>query len=341
MKRVAVVILNWNGKKFLQEFLPSVIEHSDVPDTEIIVADNSSDDGSVGHVMQNYPDVRIIRFDKNYGFAEGYSRALAQIESEYFVLLNTDIQVTPGWLPPLINAMEQNENIAACMPRIRSFHQRNSFEYAGASGGFIDTFGYPFCRGRILDHIEKDSGQYDNNIKVFWASGACLVIRSSVYFHAGGLDGIFFAHMEEIDLCWRIHRLGYEISCIPQSVVYHVGGGSLPNNNPRKIYLNYRNNLYLLFKNLPAGRLFPVMFVRLLMDVLSAAVYLSRGKGKFFMAVIRAHLTFYRNIPVLFKKRKLNEVTTGKSNIYGIYPGSIVFDYFFRNKRTFSQLKFK
>lgn len=341
MKRVAIVILNWNGKKFLQEFLPSIIEYSKIPDSEIIVADNNSGDGSVEYVAQKHPDIRIIRFDKNYGFAEGYSKALPQIESEYFVLLNTDVQVTPGWLSPLIDSMEQNENIAACMPRIRSFHQKDSFEYAGAAGGFIDTFGYPFCRGRILGYIEKDSGQYDNKIKVFWASGACLVIRKSVYLHTGGFDGIFFAHMEEIDLCWRIHRLGYEICCVPQSVVYHVGGGSLPNDNPRKIYLNYRNNLYLLFKNLPAGRLFPVLFVRILMDILSAIVYLIQGKGWFFAAVIRAHLAFYRDVPLLCKKRKLNKSTAGKSNVYGIYHGSIVFDYFFRSKRTFSQLKCK
>ncbi len=341
MKHVAVVILNWNGKKFLQEFLPSVIEHSDMLDSEIIVADNNSDDGSVEYVMQEHPDVRIIRFEKNYGFAEGYSKALAQIESKYFVLLNTDVQVTPGWLSALIDTMEQNQNIAACMPKIRSFRQQDSFEYAGAAGGFIDIFGYPFCRGRILSHIEEDSGQYNNNIKVFWASGACLFIRSSVYFHAGGFDDIFFAHMEEIDLCWRIHRLGYEIRCIPQSVVYHVGGGSLPNNNPRKIYLNYRNNLYLLFKNLPAGRLFPVIFIRMLMDGISAVIYLFQGKGKFFGVVVKAHMAFYRNIPILFKKRKLNKSTTGKSKLYGIYPGSIVFDYFFRSKRTFSQMEFK
>ncbi|MBN2480311.1 MAG: glycosyltransferase [Bacteroidales bacterium] len=345
MTHVAVVILNWNGEKFLQDFLPSVVAYSSGPGTEIIVADNGSSDGSVDYVTQNHPDIRIIRFEKNHGFAAGYHKALSQIRSEYFVLLNTDVQLTHEWLSPLISTLEQDAGIAACMPKIRSFRQQDYYEYAGAAGGFIDALGYPFCRGRILDQTEKDNGQYDDNMRIFWASGACLVIRSSAYFEAGGLDGIFFAHMEEIDLCWRLHRLGYTIFCIPGSVVYHVGGGSLPNNNPRKIYLNYRNNLYLLFKNLPAGKLFPVLFIRMIMDLLSAVLYLSQGKGRFFTAVIRAHLAFYRNIPVLIKERKLNKTKIDKAatvtvRIREIYAGSIVFDYFFRKKRTFSQLKF-
>ncbi|MBN1159228.1 MAG: glycosyltransferase family 2 protein [Bacteroidales bacterium] len=345
MSRVAIVILNWNGQKFLQEFLPSVIEHSDVQDTEIFIADNCSDDGSVEFVRQKYPGVKMIRFDRNYGFAGGYNKALKRIESEYFVLLNTDVQVTSGWLSPLINEMDQDKNIAACMPKIRAFRQQDSFEYAGAAGGFIDTFGYPFCRGRILNQIEKDTGQYDENMRIFWASGACLAIRSSAYSEAGGLDSTFFAHMEEIDLCWRLHRLGYSVNCIPGSIVYHVGGGSLPNNNPRKIYLNYRNNLYLLLKNLPVQQMIPVLAIRMIWDVLSAMIYLFNGSGNFTTAVFKAHLDFYRNIPVLLKKRRLHKSVSGippaeTVRIREIYTGSIVFDFFFRRKRTFSELKF-
>lgn len=340
MRTVTVILLNWNGKKFLQDFLPSVVANSNYRDTEIIIADNHSDDGSVEFLTQTYPGIRLIRFDKNLGFAGGYQKALEQIQSRYFVLLNTDVKVTENWLRPLIDTMENDNSIGACMPKIKSSDRPDCFEYAGASGGFIDTFGYPFCRGRILGTIERDTGQYDDSRRVFWASGACLAVRSSSYFKAGGLDDLFFAHMEEIDLCWRLQNLGQFVYCLPRSVVYHVGGGSLPNNNPRKIYLNYRNNLYLLFKNLSSGRLLPVIFTRMLMDVVSAFVYLFQGSVSFSFAVVKAHFDFYCHIPVLVRKRKLIGSKAGTAKLPGIYHGSIVFDYFFRKKRFFSQLDF-
>jgi GT2 family glycosyltransferase len=338
MTNIAVVILNWNGRHYLQQFLPSVCMHSEIPDTEIIIVDNCSSDGSVNFVKENFPQVRVIEFDRNYGFAMGYYKALELLESTYFVLLNSDVKVTAGWLSPLCRLMDSNSELGACMPKILAFNQTDSFEYAGASGGFIDRLGYPFCRGRILSTLETDKGQYDDFREVFWASGACMFVRSTAYKKAGGLDGEFFAHMEEIDLCWRMQRLGYKVAVVPDSIVFHVGGGTLPNNTPRKLYLNYRNNLFLLFKNLPIFQLIPVVFIRMILDGLSAMVYLVNGSGHLFIAVIRAHLAFQRRIPLLIKMRRQlkGPIRTGK--IGSIYPGSIVFDYFIRRKQTFGQL---
>jgi GT2 family glycosyltransferase len=338
MTNVAVVILNWNGRHYLQQFLPSVCRYSDLPGTEIIVADNGSNDDSVNFLKDLYPAVRLIEFDKNYGFAMGYCMALDQIEATYYVLLNSDVEVTPGWLVPLFDTMEAKPGVGSCMPRLLAFEQKEFFEYAGASGGYIDRFGYPFCRGRILNVIEKNTGQYNDLRSIFWASGACMFVRAAAYKKAGGLDGEFFAHMEEIDLCWRMHRVGYTSVVVPQSTVYHVGGGTLPNNTPRKLYLNYRNNLFLLFKNLPVYQLFPVVFIRMVLDGMSAFVYLLNGSGRFFFAVVRAHLAFYRRIPLLIRLRRRlkGKIRTGK--IGDIYPGSIVFDFFVRRKRYFSEL---
>jgi GT2 family glycosyltransferase len=338
MIRIAVVILNWNGLHYLQRFLPLVCRYSDLPDTRIFVVDNGSIDGSVVFVQQAFPDVNLMTYEMNLGFAPGYFKALQQIDASYYVLLNSDVEVTPHWLVPLYKNMEEDPMIGASMPKLRAYDQKQYFEYAGASGGFIDRFGYPFCRGRILNSIEQDLGQYDDSREIFWASGACMFIRASAYHKAGGLDSEFFAHMEEIDLCWRLKRLGYTIMAVPQSTVYHVGGGTLPNNNPHKLYLNYRNNLFLLFKNLSICQLFPLIFLRMLLDCLSALVYLGSGSGAFFIAVVRAHLAFIRRIPLLIKKRREFTGTIHSIKIKEIYPGSILIDFFIRKKRCFDQL---
>ncbi len=339
MTKIAVVILNWNGINFLKEFLPNVIEFSKHDDIEVYVVDNGSTDGSVDFLESLKPEIKIIAFDHNYGFAPGYARALRMISARYYLLLNSDVEVTPGWLLPLIEAMENDMSVAACMPKIKSYRQKDYFEYAGASGGYIDIFGYPFCRGRILSSIEKDTGQYDQETEIFWASGACMLIRADAYFEAGELDSDFFAHMEEIDLCWRFKRLGYKVMCIPQSTVYHVGGGTLPNNNAHKLYLNYRNNLFLLCKNQPGHELVFILPLRLLFDWLSAMIYLTTSPP-FCKAVIKAHLSFIKALPsLILKRRKVNRIAK-KGSWPQIYKGSIVFDFFCREIRYFKQLNF-
>jgi GT2 family glycosyltransferase len=338
MIRIAVVILNWNGLHYLQKFLPLVCGYSDLPDTKIFVVDNGSTDGSVVYVQKTFPDVNLMVYEMNLGFAPGYFKALQQIKASYYVLLNSDVEVTPNWLVPLYNTLEKDPMIGAVMPKLKAYDQKEYFEYAGASGGFIDRFGYPFCRGRILNSIEQDQGQYDESRKIFWASGACMFIRASAYHQAGGLDSEFFAHMEEIDLCWRLRRLGYTIMAIPQSTVYHVGGGTLPNNNPHKLYLNYRNNLFLLFKNLTIYQLFPLILLRMFLDWLSALAYLGSGSGSFFVAVVRAHMAFIRRIPLLAKKRKEFAGSVHSDRILEIYPRSILIDFFIRKNRYFNQL---
>lgn len=337
MQKVAIVILNWNGEIFLKKFLPRIVSNSITSGVEVIIADNGSTDGSISYLEDNYPAIRIIKLDTNYGYASGYNLALKQVESEYYVLLNSDIDVPQGWLTPMIEFMDNHPNAAACMPKIMDYNNPSHFEYAGAAGGFIDFFGYPYCRGRILSCIEEDKGQYDVPLEVFWASGACLFIRSKVYWDAGGLDDDFFAHMEEIDLCWRTHNLGYSNWCIPSSRVYHVGGGTLPNNNPRKLYYNYRNSLYMLFKNLPESRLFLVIFTRLVLDGLSALAYLAKGKFSFLNAVFMSHCTFWGNIGKLRKKRKKLRSKIIKKNNY-ILKRSILIDFFLLKRKTFNSL---
>ena len=250
--KTAVVILNWNGRGFLEKFLPNVIEYtSTTTGAEVIVADNGSTDDSVKWLTANHPDTRLIKFNTNYGFTGGYNKALAEINAEYYVLLNSDIEVTPNWLEPLVQLMDSNPNIAACMPKLKAYHKKDYFEYAGAAGGFIDKYGYPFCRGRILDTIEKDTEQYDDAYEIFWATGASLMVRAGLYHAVKGLDEDFFAHMEEIDLCWRLQRIGYKIMCEPQSVVYHVREGALPNNSPRELFTICRDNWMTMYKKLP------------------------------------------------------------------------------------------
>ena len=336
--KTAIVILNWNGRNYLEQFLPSVIQHSTLPYSEIYVADNGSDDDSVKFLKEKYPQINLILFDKNHGFTGGYNKALKQIEAEYYVLLNSDVELTENWINPIIELMDSDNKIAAASPKLKAYHDKSKFEYAGASGGFIDKFGYPFCKGRIISKTETDSGQYDEITEVFWASGACLFVRADLYHKFKGLDEDFFAHMEEIDLCWRFKNAGYKIINYNLSEVYHVGGGALPKENPFKIYLNFRNNLLLLLKNLPSDKVFSVIFMRMILDSLSAFIYLISGKFSFFTAVIKAHIAFYGLIGKFRKKRKSLK---HKKSHTEIYNKSIVIDFFIRKKRKFSDLKIK
>ena len=292
--KVAVVILNWNGVSFLEKFLPNVLTCTG-DEAEIIVADNASTDNSVAFIRQHFPDVRLISNDRNFGYAQGYNIALSQIEADYYVLLNSDVEVTPNWITPIIELMESDPSIAACQPKLLSYDRRQELEYAGAGGGFIDKLGYPFCRGRLFQTLEQDNGQYDDTREVFWASGACMFVRSSVFWEAEGLDKDFFAHMEEIDFCWRVKNIGYRVMYCGASTVYHVGGGSLPKSAARKTYLNIRNNLVMLYKNLPAEEIRKTFFKRYFLDGIAAIHFLlSSGSFKICWAVARAHASFLR-----------------------------------------------
>ena len=339
MKKVSVVILNWNGVGMLQKFLPKVIEYSVNQGVEICVADNASTDESVSYLQTNFPNVRLILLDKNYGFAEGYNRALQQVEAEYVVLLNSDVEVTPHWLEPLVEYMDAHPEVAACQPKIRSERNKEYFEYAGAAGGYLDKYGYPFCRGRIFDVVEKDEGQYDTVSSVFWATGAALFIRLKDYWEAGGLDGRFFAHMEEIDLCWRLRSRGRGIACIPQSVVYHVGAATLKKENPRKTFLNFRNNLLMLYKNLPEKDLKHVMFVRGLLDWVATFVFLLKGDGKNARAVWQARKEFKHICPDFASSRTENLAKATGQSIPEKVDYSILWKFHACGKKVFSRLK--
>ena len=326
-----VVILNWNGRQHLERFLPSVLA-STPKEIEVVVADNGSTDDSCDYLRQCFPQVRVIQLDRNYGFAEGYDRVLEQLEADYFVLLNSDVETPEGWIQPLVETLEQNPDMAALAPKLRAWTERDQFEYAGAAGGFIDALGYPFCRGRILSNIEMDQGQYDDARDVFWASGACLMFRASVFRELGGFDARFFAHMEEIDLCWRAQLAGYRIGIEPRSVVYHLGGGTLAVGSAGKTYLNFRNNLAMLYKNLPEGRLYMTLLCRMLLDGGSALVWLLTGKWAYFKAVVRAHRDFYRWLPELRKQRRqIQACAVSKARF--IYKGSILLRYMMGHKR--------
>jgi len=333
MPTVAVVILNWNGKKYLEQFLPSLIEYSGAK-VEIIVSDNASTDDSVTFVQQQYPQIRIIRNPENEGFARGYNLALKQVIADYYILLNSDIEVTPDWINPVISLMESDPLIGACQPKIRSYHHRDEFEYAGAAGGYIDEYGYPFCRGRLFLTIEKDTGQYEDQVEIFWATGACLFLRSKLFHQLGGFDEDFFAHMEEIDFCWRLHNYGYRVMYCPGSMVYHIGGGTLPKASWRKTYLNFRNNFMLLYKNLPAKLLFKIFATRLFLDGVAAFKFLIQAGFKDFWAVGHAHLSFYMALPSLYQKRK--HLKHGSMKM--MYKRNVVVEYYLRRKRLFSQL---
>jgi GT2 family glycosyltransferase len=304
--KVAVVILNWNGKELLQQFLPSVIKNSQ--EAEVYVIDNASTDESITFLQRHYPSVKIVGLDKNYGYAGGYNKGLQQIEADVYALVNSDLQVSKDWLAPVIREFEQNPDTAIVQPKIKDYKNPRMFEYAGAAGGFIDMFGYPYCDGRILFKIEEDTGQYDKRKKIFWASGACFFVRKEVFDKLNGFDESFFAHQEEIDFCWRSHHLGHQAVYIPQSTVYHLGGASLTHQNPFKTYLNFRNNLLMLFKNLPASLLLPVIFTRLILDGMSGVVFLFQGKPKHTWAVVKAHFGFYKRIPSAWNKRSQKTV---------------------------------
>ena len=325
---IAVVILNWNGLGMLQAYLPTLIERTTCPGAFIVVADNGSTDGSVAWLQAEHPEIRTLCLDRNYGFTGGYNRALREIDADYYVLLNSDIEVGEKWLEPLAGFMEEHPEVGICQPKVLSMAERDRFEYAGAAGGFIDHLGYPFCRGRILSNLEKDSGQYDEPVECFWATGACMMVRSAIYHHLGGLDELFFAHMEEIDFCWRAKLLGYQVWCMPASTVWHVGGGTLPNNSPRKLYFNYRNNLLMLYKNLPDSVRARRIFVRRVLDGLSACVYLLTGKWSFFTAVWKAHRDYRR----LRREEDPSPFEEERNNI-GVYYRSIIFRFFLSGKK--------
>ena len=337
MISTAVVILNWNGRQHLEQFLPSVVKHTP-RQVRIIVADNGSTDNSVSYVKVNYPTVEIIELKENHGFAKGYNLALEQVDAECFVLLNSDVEVTEGWLEPLVATITNDPNVGAVAPKLRSYGYREKFEYAGAAGGYIDLLGYPFCRGRILSTLEDDRGQYDDKREVFWASGAAFCCRAELFRRAGGFDADFFAHMEEIDLCWRMQLMGYKIMVEPRSVVYHLGGGTLPNDSPRKLYLNYRNNLAMLFKCAPTWQRCVVAIARPLADALSVMVYLVKGQRELAKAVWQAYKEFFLAHKELGKKRRAVRSSV-KQESHTIYRGSIVLRYALGGKRFDKMIK--
>ncbi|MBL7942130.1 MAG: glycosyltransferase family 2 protein [Flavobacteriales bacterium] len=336
MKKVAVVILNWNGEKFLRQFLPGVVQHSeDLAD--IWVIDNASDDGSLSYLREHHPTVRWHRFEKNHGYARGYNLSMEYVSNEFVVLLNSDVEVTPGWIQPVIDYMADDQ-LAACQPSIMDFKERQTFEYAGAAGGFVDKDGYVFCAGRIFNAFEKDEGQYGPRQEVFWASGAALFVRRDAYIEVGGFDEDFYAHMEEIDLCWRMKNRGYRVGACRTSHVFHVGGGTLDRLSPFKTFLNFRNNLYLLVKNYQEGPLLLKMLKRQVLDGVAAVHFCTEGKFNYAFAVLKAHFSYYRHLRTCLRKRRLELKATRNRNICGLYNGSIVSDFFIRKKHRFSLL---
>ncbi len=337
---LAIVILNFNGKHFLEKYLPSFIQHSG--EYPIYVADNASTDDSVAFLQKNYPKVHLILLDKNTGFAGGYNLALKQIDAPFYALVNSDIEVTPNWIASPLQLLQENPTIAACQPTIRAVHQPTYFEYAGAAGGFIDYLGYPFCRGRLFDTLEEDLGQYANAQPIFWATGACMFVRAEAFWKADGFDADFFAHIEEIDLCWRMQLLGYQIYVAPQSIVYHVGGGTLHKSNPFKTYLNFRNTLSMLYKNHPSATFLPHLFLKLVLDGIAGIHFLTQGNWQDCWAIVKAHFSFYAHIGSWHSKRKIIQKTKQSADYQQfVLQKSIVFEYFIKKKKRFSELKFK
>lgn len=328
---IAVVILNWNGKKLLERFLPGVIAHSD--DQQIYVIDNGSEDDSVVFVREQFPSVKIIQLDQNYGYAGGYNKGLQEIEEAVYVLLNSDVEVPENWLKPLEETLLKTEDCVALQPKILNLNTPKQFDYAGAAGGYIDRLGYPYCRGRIFDHIEEDRGQYDDRQQIFWASGACLVVRRQAFWEVGGLDADFFAHQEEIDLCWRLQTAGGRIMFIPESVVYHLGGGTLDSTSPNKTYLNFRNSLLLLFKNVKGKQVYLLILCRLILDALAVLRFMLQLKPDHAVAVVRAHFGFYRLVSSFRAKRK-----QWASHLKYFRNRSVVWNYFLLKRRTFNRL---
>lgn len=338
MAKTAIVILNYNGRHYLEKFLPAVVKHS--PGCDIIVADNSSTDDSVAYMAYHFPNVKLLRLSYNEGYSKGYNSALKQISTQYYVLLNSDVEVTGGWLSPLIELLDNQPQVAACQPKILSYNHKNQFEYAGAAGGFIDLLGYPFCRGRLFNTLEQDRGQYDDVVPIFWTTGACMAIRSKVFHKMGGFDEKFFAHMEEIDLCWRIHNAGYKVYYYGRSHVYHVGGGTLPKSNPRKTYLNFRNGLSMLYKNSSSAELIWKLPLRIALDLVASLQFFLNGSKEDAAAVIKAIKDFMALFPLNRKKRQEVMGLKNKPTQHGIYQGLIVKDYFLSGKRYFSEINF-
>jgi len=332
---VSIVILNWNGKEYLQKFLPFVLASTYV-NKRVIVADNASTDGSVLFLKEHFPQVEILLNESNQGFAKGYNTALIQVKSDYYVLLNSDVEVTAGWIEPVIELMEKDAAIAACQPKIMCYNNRKYFEFAGGCGGWLDVLGYPFARGRIFDVLEEDKGQYDDAVPCFWASGAAMFVKAAAYHAAGGLDEFFFAHQEEIDFCWRLQLAGYKVYVQPRSVVYHIGGGTLSKENSLKTFLNFRNNLVMLVKNLPVSKAIPTIIARMILDGIAAGKSLMTGNSGFFVAIIKAHLFFYK---WLFADKKNNVFPVKrKGKLSGWYPYSVVWQHFVKKKNTFSEI---
>lgn len=331
--QAAVVILNWNGKHLLEQFLPGVVKHTP-KNVELIVADNGSTDESVPFLKTNHPDIRIISLKKNLGFAGGYNQALKEVEADIYILLNSDMEITENWMEPCLKMFYEHNDLGALQPKIRSLQNSEYFEYAGAAGGFIDILGFPFCRGRLFNTLEKDTGQYNEPAEIFWATGAALFVRANLFHELGGFDQRFFAHMEEIDLCWRIQNKGYKVMYTPESIVFHLGGGSLPKSNPKKTYYNFRNNLWMLAKLMPARWFYTLIIPRLLMDLLAAASFLLSGKPKDTIAVLKAHLAFFKRLPQLRKEGQGNGNTIHET----CYRGSIVWNYYVLRKKRFNQL---
>ena len=338
MVKVAAVILNYNGEEMLRRFLPTVLENT--PGADVVVVDNDSTDSSVALVKERFPAVRLIVLDRNYGFADGYNKAMAMVDAEYALLLNSDVEVTPGWIEPLVEALDTDADVAACQPKVLDYKRKSFFEYAGAAGGFIDRYGYPFCRGRIFDTVEEDKGQYDNVSDIFWATGAAMLVRTAVYREAGGLDGTFFAHMEEIDLCWRMRARGYRIVCVPASKVYHVGGATLSAANPHKTYLNFRNNLLMLYKNLPANELGGVMRLRRVLDYVAAFKFALTGESGHFKAVLRARRDFRRMKREYAATREANLAATRTVDIKERTAYLLLWHRYAKGEKYYSDLKY-
>lgn len=339
MKKVSVIILNWNGSKLLRKYLPSVVQYTNGDIAEVVVADNGSTDDSLQIIREEFPSVRLITFDQNYGFAKGYNLAISQIRTPYCLLLNDDVRVTDHWLEPLLDYMETHPEVGALQPKLLSDREPQSFEYAGACGGFLDKHGYPFCRGRIFDVTETDNGQYDDVAQIMWATGACLMMRTELYRRVGGLDELFFAHMEEIDLCWRVRNLGFGIVCVPQSKVYHYGGGSLAMGNPRKTKLNFRNSLLMLYKNLPARSRRSTIITRLLLDGVAALNFLLHGEFMQVKAIWDAHReadSLYRNV---YRNLYYNNIEEAKPKQFDEEKLNILVEYYIKRHKKYTQLK--
>lgn len=338
MVKTAVIILNWNGIRFLKMFLPGVVKNSLASDTKIYVADNGSTDGSAEWINENFSNVTLIRLESNYGFSAGYNLAIQQIDAQYYVLLNSDIEVEAGWLEPLISCLDANPDVASCQPKILSYKQKDHFEYAGAAGGFIDKYGYPLCRGRVITEIEKDTGQYDTPADIFWSTGACMAVRSNAWKKCGGFDPDFFAHMEEIDLCWRFHRAGYRVRFVPESVVYHIGGGALPYNSPFKTFLNFRNSLFLLYKNLPDKNFIRTMAIRLVLDGVAAIFFLFKGQFRSVISVWNAHMAFYKMLKKLPAEREKVKTLGCNEPSELILNKCIVFEFYIKRNKTYKSI---